>query len=70
MRKAPHAAAGEEMEPLALVRETLGKQESLPWHAQQAGGKTSVTRSPCGEMEACLLRRHEGTTRAGARAPL
>ena len=51
------------------VRETLGKQDSLPWHEQQAGGKTSVTRSLCGEMEAWLLRRHEGTTRAGSRAP-
>ena len=47
------------------VRETLGKQDSLPWHEQQAGGKTSVTCSLCGEMEAWLLRRHEGTTREG-----
>ena len=44
--------------------ETHGKQDSLPWHEQQAGGKTSVTGSLCGEMEALLLRRHEGTTRA------
>ena len=56
--------------PWPWGRETLGKQDSLPWHEQQGGGKTSVTRSLCGEMEAWLLRRHEGTTRAEARAPL
>ena len=46
-------------------RESLGKQDSLPWHEKQACGKTSVTRSLCREMEAWLLRRHEGATRAG-----
>ena len=61
---------GKRRSPWPWVRETLGKQDSLPWHAQQAGGKTSVIRSPCREMEACLLSRHEETTRAGARAPL
>ena len=50
-------------------RETLGKQDSLPWHKQQAGGKTSVTRSLRGEMEAWMLRKHEGTSRAEACAP-
>ena len=34
-------------------------------HEQQASGKTNVNRSLCGEMEAWLLRRHEGTTRSG-----
>ena len=69
MGKAPHAAPGEEKDPLDLGSGTLGKQDILPWHEQQAGGKTSVTRSLCGAMETWLLRRHEGTTRAGLRAP-
>ena len=38
-------------------------------HEQQASGKTSVTLSLCGEMEAWLLRRHEGTTRQGRVLP-
>ena len=52
MGKAQHAAPGEEKETLDWGRETLGKQDSLPWNEQQAGSKTSVTRSLCGEMEA------------------
>ena len=51
-------------------REALGKQDRLPWHDQQAWGKTSVPCSLSREMEACLLRRIEGTTRVGASAPL
>ena len=36
---------GKRRSPWPWVRETLGKQDSLPWNAQQAGGKTSVTRN-------------------------
>ena len=70
MGKAQHAAPREGRSPWTWGRETLGKQDSLPWHKQQAGSKTSVTRSLCGEMEAWLLRSHERTTSAGARAIL
>ena len=70
MGKAPQAASGEEKELLALGSGNAREQDSLPRHEMQAGGQTCVTRSLCGEMEAWLLRRHEGTTRAGARAPL
>ena len=39
--------------------------------AQTAGRwQDNVTRSLCGEMEAWMLSRHEGTTRAEVRAPL
>ena len=69
MGKAQHAAPGEEKEPLALRSKKLGKQDSLPWQEQQAGGKSSVPCSLCREMEAWLLRRHEGTTRAGIVLP-
>ena len=70
MGKTQHAAPGKRRSRWPWGRETLGKQDSLPWHEQQAGGKTSVTRSLCAEMVAWLLRTHDGTTRAGARAPL
>ncbi|VDO87415.1 unnamed protein product, partial [Soboliphyme baturini] len=46
------------------------KQESLPSKLEQAGGRTRVTHSLSGETETGLLRRHEGKTRAGARAPV
>ena len=70
MWKVPHAAPGEEKERWPWGRKTLGKQDSLPWHELQAGCKPSFPRSLSGEKEAWLLRRHEGKTRAGARAPL
>ena len=65
-----HAAPGEEKEPLALGLGNAPEAGSPTVEEQQASGKTSVTRSLCGEMEAFLLWRHEGTTRAWARAPL
>ena len=49
MGKAQHATPREEKEPWPCGREKVGKQESLPWQEQRAGGKTNVTRSLCGE---------------------
>ena len=61
---------GEEKEPLALLSTTVAKQESRTCLEQRVSGKTNVPHSLYGEKEAWLRRRHEGTARSGACAPL
>ena len=68
--KAQPAAPGEEKEPLALWSVNSREAGEPALAGTAVGGDSSVTLSLCGEMDAWRLRRHEETTRAGARAPL